>query len=188
MPDFQEVRREISEILKKSPIDFDPQHSELVLKWVLQLKPDADEALQIAALAHDIDRGVTGIIERDLKDYSKIAEFKKAHAMRSAKFTSEILARHGYREEVISKVNTLVKKHEEGGDYESDVLKDADSLAFFEYNIPGYIKYCGEERAKGKIQFMYVRMSPNARSIVGAMVHEDKKIGDLVKNAISELG
>lgn len=33
-----------------------PIHAETVLEWLLKLKHDADETLQIAALAHDIDR------------------------------------------------------------------------------------------------------------------------------------
>ncbi len=34
----------------------DPRHAENTLDWLLKLKPDADEALQIAALGHDIER------------------------------------------------------------------------------------------------------------------------------------
>ena len=72
MPDFNLLRKEVEAILPKSPLDFDLIHSGLVLKWVLKLEPDADEALKIAALAHDIDRAITGITEKDLTDYSKI--------------------------------------------------------------------------------------------------------------------
>ena len=82
---FTQIKKEIEKILPNSPIDFEPVHSKLVLKYVLKLKPNADEALQIAALAHDIDRAITGITEKDLKDYSKINEFKKEHGARSAK-------------------------------------------------------------------------------------------------------
>ncbi len=67
---FNLVKKEIKELLLKSPLKFDPVHSALTLKWLLKLKSNADEALQIAALAHDIERAVTGITEKDLKDYS----------------------------------------------------------------------------------------------------------------------
>ena len=88
---FDLVKREIENILPNSPLDFELKHSELVLKWVLKLNPDADESLKISALSHDIDRAITKITEKDLKDYSKINEFKKEHAIRSANFISDFL-------------------------------------------------------------------------------------------------
>ncbi|MCK9329800.1 MAG: hypothetical protein M0Q94_07995 [Candidatus Cloacimonetes bacterium] len=51
--------------MPKSPIEFDLTHGRLVLKWVLILKPEADDAFKIAALSHDIDRAITGITEKD---------------------------------------------------------------------------------------------------------------------------
>jgi len=47
MTKFDLIKREIESILPNSPLDFELKHSELVLKWVLNLKPDADEALKI---------------------------------------------------------------------------------------------------------------------------------------------
>ncbi len=52
------AKQKIHAIISKSRVPEDPVHAENVLEWVLKLKPDADEALQIAALAHDIDRAV----------------------------------------------------------------------------------------------------------------------------------
>jgi hypothetical protein len=153
----------------------------------LQLKPDADEALQIAALSHDIDRAMTGITEKDLKDYSKIDEFKKEHAKRSAQFISEMLRKRGYQENVINKVAKLVLNHEVGGDEETDILRDADSISYFEGNIPTYLKRNGRERTKGKIQFMYKRIPDDLKTLVSNLSFEDKEIEMLIKEAISEL-
>ncbi|MDD2646366.1 MAG: hypothetical protein PHV78_00355 [Patescibacteria group bacterium] len=88
---FNSFRKEVEKNLVKSPIDFEVMHSRLVLKYVLKLNPKANDALKIAAITHDIERAVTGITERDLKDYSKINQFKKAHALRSAKITADLL-------------------------------------------------------------------------------------------------
>lgn len=178
------IKKEIEEILPKSPVEYDPMHSKLVLKWVLKLKPDADEALQIAALAHDIDRAVTGITEKDLKDHSKINEFRKEHILRSVKITAELLKKYNYDGKTIEKVKGLVEKHESGGDAESDILMSADSLAYFEYNIPGYIKRYGKEKTKKKIQFMYKRLPEKARKLVREMKFKDE-VGSLVKEAIN---
>ena len=170
---------------------FSPQqfiHAGLVLKWVLKLKPDADEALKIAALSHDIDRAITGITEKDLKRDFKPEDyviFKKAHSIRSANFICEILERHNYPKKTIEKVRHLVENHEFGGDKETNILTDADSIAYFEYNIPVYLKRSGEEQTKKKILFMYERISDRAKSMVKGIKYEDPKISALVEQSIS---
>lgn len=181
---FEIIKKEVEAILPNSPLDFELKHSELVLKWVLKLKPDADEALKIAAISHDIDRAMTGITEKDLKDYSKINEFKKEHSIRSAKFICDILKKHEYSTGVIEKVKHLVENHEFGGDSETDILTDADSLAYFDYNIPSYLKRNGEERTKEKIKFMYNRLSDNAKKLVMQLEYTDETVSKLVKKSI----
>lgn len=38
MNKFNKIKEEVLNILSKSPLDFDPIHAELVLKWVLKFK------------------------------------------------------------------------------------------------------------------------------------------------------
>lgn len=159
-------------------------HSRLVSKWVLRLKPDADEALKIAALSHDMERAVTGITEKDLKGDAtpiEFAAFKKAHSMRSADLICKILERHDYPGETVQKVRRLVENHEFGGDEEANILMDADSIAYFEYNIPSYLKRNGEDRTRKKIRFMYERMSARAKGLVGKINYKDGEIAALVR-------
>ncbi|MGV8151412.1 MAG: DUF4202 family protein [Candidatus Woesearchaeota archaeon] len=186
MIQFDLIEKEIRTILPNSPLDFELKHSELVLKWVLKLKPEADEALKIAAISHDIDRAITKITEKDLKDFSKINEFKKEHSIRSAKFISDILKKHNYPNVIIEKVKHLVENHEFGGDEETNILTDADSLAYFEYNIPSYMKRNGRERAIEKIRFMYDRLSDDAKKLVNQINYSDSEIANLVKESISK--
>lgn len=187
MDKFSAFKKDIEELLPKSPIVFDSVHSELTLKWVLKLKPDADEALKIAALAHDIDRAITGITEKDLKDFSKIHEFKKEHAMRSAKFTCDIMKKQGYDNETIEKVKRLIEVHEEGGDEEETTLMEADSISYFDYNIDHYCERYGKEKTKKKAQFMYKRLSEKARNMVKQIKFNSKEMEELFKEAISKV-
>lgn len=184
---FEKIKKEILQTLKKSPFEMENIHAKTVHKWVLKLKQNADELLQLAALAHDIDRAITGIMEKHLKDYSKIDEFKKEHAMRSAQFLSEIMKRHNYSENEINKVRSLVENHEVGGDKEMNILRDADSIAYFEHNIPVYLKHTSRDRTKGKIQFMYKRIPKKIQKIVKDLIYEDKEIEELFLEAISEV-
>jgi len=184
---FEAIRKEIEKIMPNSPLEFEPMHSKLTLKWLLKLKPDADESLRIAALAHDIDRAVTGITETyDLKDYSKIDEFKAEHAKRSAKIVCDLMKKHDYDKETIEKVNSLVLNHEVGGDEETNTLMDADSIAYFDYNISDYFKRNGKEKTKKKIKFMYRRISEKAKQEVKKIKFK-KEVKELFQEAISEL-
>ncbi|MEK6757790.1 MAG: HD domain-containing protein [Nanoarchaeota archaeon] len=187
MTKFELIKKEIESILPNSPLDFELKHSKLVLKWALNLKPNADGALKIAALSHDIDRAITKITEKDLKDFSKIDEFKKEHSIRSAEFICNILKKHNYPQKIIDKVKHLVENHEFGGDEESNILMDADSLAYFDYNIPSYLKRNGAGRTKEKIKFMYKRMSAKAKKLVNQIKFKDQEIARLIKESISEL-
>lgn len=184
MSNFNDIKKEIYLILPKSPLDFELVHAQLVLKWVLKLKPDANEALKISAIGHDIDRAITGITEKDLIDYSNINKFKKEHGVRSANFVVDILKTHNYPEDIIEETRHLIKNHEFGGNENSNILMNADSLAYFEYNIPSYLKRNGEERTKDKIKFMYNRLSPEAKKLVLKIGFNNQEISDLIKDAL----
>lgn len=181
---FNVLKKDIEKLLPKSPLVFELKHSELTLKWLLKLKLDAGESLKISALAHDIERAVTGITEKDLKDYSKINEFKKEHAKRSAKITLDMMKKYGYNKQVLQKVKHLIEFHEEGGDEEQTILMEADSLAYFDYNILHYFERYGRERTKSKIQFMYKRLSQKARDLV-KQIKLSKEMKELFEEAIS---
>ncbi len=84
------LKKKIEDIIKKSSVPEDYPHSKNTLKWLLKLKPNADEALKIAALGHDIERAIE---ERKIKrsDYKTYEKFKDAHALNSAKIIAEIM-------------------------------------------------------------------------------------------------
>ena len=79
-------------------------------EWVLRLKPDADFTLQIAALAHDIERA---FVERKVKrsEYKDYNDFKKAHAANSTRMVSEILDKYPVSEDTKNKIAYLVEQH-----------------------------------------------------------------------------
>lgn len=186
MQKFSQLKKEIAEIISKSRETEDPVHSKLTLKWLLKLKPKANEAMQIAALAHDIERAVTGKTESTLKNFSNIQEIKNEHAKKSAEIIGELMAKYGYGKREIQKVKRLVARHESGGDRDSDILRDADSIAYFDYNIYIYIKKKGFERTKEKIKFMYGRISRKTKKIVEKIKFKDKEVEELFREAILE--
>lgn len=190
MSKFRSVKEEIEKILENSdcanPTDRekDSTHSRLVLKWVLKLKPGADEALQIAALGHDIDRAIEKrrVKKENFKDYEK---YKKEHAKESAKIICEILKKHDFEENFINKVKFLVESHEVGGSKEAEILKEADSLTFFSFDISYYLKDRGSKKTKEKVRFMYERLSEKARKMVNQVKFKNKAVENLFKEAIA---
>lgn len=163
------IKNKLAGIIKQSPILNDLDHAEATLKWLLYLRPDSDMALQIAAFGHDIDRGVNKITEKDRPKDTPYELFKKTHAKRSAEILSGILEAESFDETVINKVVRLVKKHEVGGDEDAELLKDADSIAYFNLNIPIYLERNGEEKTRHKIHFMFDRASARAQKIIRDM-------------------
>lgn len=182
---FDSIGEKIENQLKKSEEKTDFMHSQLTLKWVLILKPDADIPLQIAALGHDYDRSFPDR-ERP-KFYKTYKEYKQAHAQKSARMISDLMKIGGFTPGEINRTRKLIENHEVGGDGDLQILTDADSLAFFEWNIPYYRKAHSEEDTKNKIIFMYERMSKNGRVFLGQIKFEDEELKRLYQSAISGL-
>lgn len=135
--------------------------------WIHILKPDADEALLISAIAHDIERGF-----RNHSTYDNIKKTDKGfmsdehlthHQNEGAKIIGEYLDKIGADKKVIERVKILVLKHEVGGNEDQNLLKDADNLSFFENNVDFFInKKVGEtsrEKVKDKFDWMFNRIS-----------------------------
>ncbi len=186
MDKFDLIKKEIEELTKNSFVKEDYIHSQSVWKWVLKLKPDADIALQIAALGHDIDRSFP---ERRIKreDFESYDEYKKKHSLMAAKIVCELLKKFDFEKETIKKVKSLIEKHEVGGEGDVEILKEADSITFFEYNLPFYRKSHTLQETKDKIKFMYGRLSKKAKQLINQIKFKDHGIDELFKETISKI-
>jgi len=173
----------IRAVISKSSVPEDPIHAENVLEWLLKLKPDADEALQIAALAHDIDRSDerTKIRRSDFNDYN---QFKASHANNSAKILKDILHKCQVEQSVVDEACRLVKRHESGGDPRSDLLKDADSISYFEVNMPQYFQREGYEETLRRCIWGYQRLSPRMKEICQNITYSNHSLVKILKEAI----
>ena len=159
MNSLERVERRIAEVIAGSTVPEDPEHSRNTLQWLLELDSSADAALRIAALGHDIDRAVEArkVQRADFADYDA---FKAAHARNSAAILLEILADCGIEDEaLIREVERLVCVHEVGGDPRSDLLRDADSLSYFDVNLPLYYARNGWEETRRRCVWGYRRLS-----------------------------
>lgn len=182
MNKFDFVLEEIKAITKKATDKTEFDHSQSVWQWVLKLKPDADIALQIAALGHDIDRSFEN---RRMKrqDFAVYDKYKKQHALLSAQIMCDILRAHNFDKTTIDKVKNLIENHEVGGEGDVKILMEADSITFFK-NFTHYRQTHTQEKTIDKIKFMYNRLNDNARAMVNQIDFNNAESAKLFKVAI----
>jgi len=179
------VKKKIEKVIANSTVPEDPVHSKNTLKWLLKLDPDADEALRIAALGHDIERAVE---ERKVrrKDYESYNEFKEAHALKSAEILREIMDECRSSRKLTEDVYDLICIHETGGDDRANLLRDADSISFFDVNLPFYFIRNGVEETKERYLWGYRKLTDDLKAIVADFNYEDKKLVSLVKSWVKD--
>ena len=179
------VKRKIEEVIKGSSVPEDPIHSKNTLEWLLKLMPDADESLKIAALGHDIERAIEKrkVRRQDYKDYDV---FKDAHALNSANVLAEIMQACDIDKKMIDEVFSLVQYHETGGTNRVDILKDADSISYFDVNLPHYFLRNNLIETKRRCLWGYKRLSDRGKKIVAEWNYQNKEIKSLLKVCIDE--
>lgn len=170
---------QIRAVLAESPVPEDSGHAENTLAWLLHIDPDADTALRVAALAHDIERARPNRLKRaQFDDYD---EFKAAHATMGAKIADTVLARAGIREDLRQDIGHLIRHHETGGDPRSNLIKDADSLSYFDHNLPFYYEREGWHETLRRARWGYARLSPRARRHFQVICHHQPELQEILQ-------
>lgn len=156
------------------------------LEWLLRLKSDADEALKIAALGHDIGRALE---ERKIRreDYEKYDEFKQEHALNSAKILKKIMKDCHLGEDMINDIFILVARHEIGGNTRVNTLKNADAISFFHVNLPHFFLRHSIEETKKRCAWGYKKIPRNLQEIVLKFTYENKKLESFLGSLIANI-
>lgn len=168
-----------------SKVPEDPRHAENTLEWLLRLAPDTDDSLRIAALGHDIERAVEArkVRRSDFPDYDS---FKAAHAHNCSKILREIMSECRVPRSIADEVCRLVRRHEVGGDPRADLLKDADSISFFDVNLPLYDKRNSREETLRRCAWGYQRLSKKMQEVARNISYDNPKLNALLKEVIDE--
>ena len=170
---LEKVKEYINNAYYKEPI-----HFERSLYWLMRLKPDADEAMQIATYAHDIDRVFDHTKEVDFykdKEFND-SDYLEKHQQAGAEIIGDFLFKNGYDKGEARRVAEMVGRHEDGGDLESDLIKDVDSISFFEVNAKGFIdkfiEVLGKEKIERKFNYMFNRISSKKAKKIARPLYE----------------
>jgi hypothetical protein len=172
---FEAASMRLARIIERSAAPEDPSHAENTLHWMLQLAPTADEILQLAAYGHDTERALADRLHQD--SFETYDKYKCAHARRSGRVVARIALECGYTRAESNRLAYLIG----AGEFASDdpdvqLLCDADSISFFDNNLPYYLEGKGVERTRTKIEFMYGRASIRAREHVRELLRSKPEL------------
>ncbi len=179
------AKQKIRAVIAGSQVPEDPRHADNTLEWLLHLEPDAGDALQLAALAHDIDRAIEEVKVRR-EDFDDYDSFKATHARHGAELLRPILTACGVARDITDEACRLVQVHEVGGEPQANLLKDADSISYFDVNLPLYFQREGWDETKRRSHWGYRRLTPRAKDIVKHIDHEDEELARLLREVIHE--
>ena len=79
-------------------------------------------------------------------------------------------------QELIDDVYFLVRHHETEGDSRVNVLKYADTISFFDVNLPYYFERNSLKETKKRCQWGYNKLPNNLKRIVNEFKYNDKKL------------
>lgn len=152
-------------------------HFERTLYWAKRIEPDADEAILIAAYAHDAARVFS---RKDTEETFKDSEFDDQkilteHQCTGARIVASFLRNERYGEKSIKRVYHMIRYHEEGGDDESNIIMDADSISYLEVNAIKHIALVnnlGKDKIKRKIEWMYKRISSRKAELLAGQFYK----------------
>jgi hypothetical protein len=140
-------------------------HAELVSAWVLELRPDASEALRLAARAHHLRRWT---VPRTSYPTGRAGYLRWRRALHEqhAREVGEILSSVGYDDATITRVQDLVRKRGLGKDPEVQTLEDALCLVFLETQFHDLAARLDPETLDGVVDKTVKKMSPDAIACV----------------------
>ena len=146
--------------------------------WTKQLRPNADEALLISAVAHDIQRAFR---KKDFPENTSGNPLLNPamldnHQKKGAEIITDFLVKQNSDQKLIDRVKMLVSKHEVGGNADQNLLKDADSISFFENNTGYFIEKLvplfGKEVIEEKFDWMYERITSKKAQQIARPMYE----------------
>jgi hypothetical protein len=138
-------------------------YSEWLTAWVLKLRPDASEALRLAARCQHlcrwmIPRGSHPLTRAGYLQWRQ--KLKEFHAEKSGGILREL----GYPDELVRRVQDLNLKKNLASDAECQVLEDALCLVFLERQFGELARKTTEEKIITAVQKSWKKMSPTGRA------------------------
>jgi hypothetical protein len=165
---FQSACRRFDEENSRDPNSENGQPRELLYAqrltdWVLQMRPDAGEALRLAARCQHICRWQSPRENYPLTRAGYLkwrADLKKFHAEKSGAILREV----GYEDDTIHRVQDLNLKKNFPADADCRVLEDALCLVFLEFQLAALAAKSDDEKMINAVRKSWDKMTGAARA------------------------
>jgi hypothetical protein len=138
-------------------------YSQWLTDWVLKLRPDASEALRLAARCQHLCRW---LIPRQSYPMTRAGYLQWREALKKfhAEKSRQILREAGYDDAFIARVQAINLKKNLGADEEVQVMEDALCVVFIEHQFVDLAHKTPEDKMIGVLQKTWKKMSPAGRA------------------------
>lgn len=149
-------------------------YSRWLTDWVDRLEPHASEPLRLAARCQHLCRWQIPRSSFPMTRHGYLQwreKLKKFHAQK----TGEILQELGYRESLVSRVQSLVLKQGFPNDSEGRVLEDALCLVFLEHQFGQLAARNSDEKMVSVLQKTWKKITPKAQEIALSLSYNSRQ-------------
>ena len=143
-------------------------HAAMVSAWIARLRPNADDALRIAARGHHVRRWA---IPRDEYPQGRRGYLRWRQALQElhAATLGEVMTEAGYNAAAIECVQDLVRKKNLRRDPDVQALEDALCLVFLETQLGEFRTRQPDERVTEVLRKTWDKMSAEARALAAEL-------------------
>jgi len=139
-------------------------HAELATEWVRRLRPDAGDALLLAARAHHLRRWA--VPRSDYPDgRSGYLRWKTDLQRRHAEEVAPLLAEAGYGPDEVDRVQEIIRKRRLATDPDVQALEDALCLVFLETQFDDLAARLDDETMIEVLRKSLVKMSDEGKRL-----------------------
>ena len=139
-------------------------HAELLTRWVDTLRPDAPEALRLAARGQHIRRW-----EHPRSAYpdgrSGYLRWRTGLYTFHAEETAKLLKQSGYEDETVARVSGIIRKQGLGRDPDVQAIEDGLCLVFLETQLDELAGKLDRQKMLTVLRKTWKKMSPVARQL-----------------------
>ena len=162
-----------TEVIKGVPQPRELVYAQRLTAWVLRLRPDASEALRIAARGQHVRRWTIPRQQypRARQGYLQWRETLKVF---HAQTVGELMNAAGYPEPVIARVQRLMSKKDLAADPDTQTLEDALCLVFLETQFEEMRRKTPDATLREVLRKAWKKMSESARAIAQQLPLEEE--------------
>jgi hypothetical protein len=157
-------------------------HARMMTGWLDRLDPGADELQHLAARAHHFRRWTSPRSDHPAGRAGYL-RWRNAARRRHADEVGELLVRHGYTEDEVVRVASIIRKQGLGIDPAVQVHEDALCLVFLQTQLTGVADRLGDDATVEVLVRTIPKMSP-AGLDAAAGLSLDPGAGELLARAV----